>query len=260
MGNRQRGVRRDHMGTILRDVIQRVAALAAVFACFAWPAHAQSEAEFVKAFAGSWTVFDDSFASGALKCSIDLETTGSGGRFDLVAKNCGAGLAGVAKWGIVDNQLAMLDASGAVQVRLGGNQHRMTGTTAAGKPVIFDRADAAGLRSPVLAAVKVAGCYYLGFSSTCAPLSELASPMAAGNKSAGKAKVVVNLNVRAEASDDAKVVGVIPQNTCISLETCLTASDGVWCQAKFGDKDGWFHKVALRQSRWPIVTFTNGCQ
>jgi hypothetical protein len=36
-------------------------------------------------------------------------------------------------------------------------------------------------------------------------------------------------------------------------------ADGVWCQAKVGDKDGWIRKVALRQNKWPILTFTDGC-
>jgi hypothetical protein len=37
------------------------------------------------------------------------------------------------------------------------------------------------------------------------------------------------------------------------------ASDGPWCRAKFGDTTGWLRKFAIRQNRWPIVTFANSC-
>jgi uncharacterized protein YraI len=89
-------------------------------------------------------------------------------------------------------------------------------------------------------------------------MQELANPVA-DPKAAGKVKVIVNLNVRSEARDDATVEGAIPQNQCVAVDTCLTASDGVWCRAKFNEKTGWFHKLAVRRNRWAIVTFTNGC-
>jgi uncharacterized protein YraI len=87
----------------------------------------------------------------------------------------------------------------------------------------------------------------------------LANPFSSAPDAEKKINVIVNLNVRAEARDDAGIVGVVPENSCVAVERCLTASDGVWCQAKFGDKDGWIRKVALRQNKWPILTFTNGC-
>jgi SH3-like domain-containing protein len=60
-------------------------------------------------------------------------------------------------------------------------------------------------------------------------------------------QVLVNLNVRAEARDDAEVVGVVPSQTCVTTELCLTATDGAWCCAKFGERTGWMRKLALRQ-------------
>ena len=107
--------------------------------------------------------------------------------------------------------------------------------------------------------MKARGCFYLGFSSKCAPEAELANPFSTTPEAQKKVSVVVNLNVRSEARDDAGIIGIIPQNSCVTVERCLTASDGVWCQANFGDKNGWVRKLALRQNTWPIVTFTNGC-
>lgn len=222
-------------------------------------ASAQSESEFIAAFSGNWQVFDDSFASGGALCGLALGKSGKDGRYDLVKANCGQELAKVDKWGIVDKQLAFLDVGGLVLVRLGGNQRRMTGTTASNKPVVFDRMGEDGLASQLQAAVKAAGCYYLGFTDRCAPPAELANPFAATGAANQKVEVIVNLNVRAEPRDNADAVGVVPRNSCIVVDTCLTASDGVWCQAKFGERTGWMRKVALRQNRWPVVTFLNRC-
>jgi hypothetical protein len=132
-------------------------------------------------------------------------------------------------------------------------------TTAAGRPVVFDRAGAKGLGDQLQAAAKASGCYYLGFTKQCATDADLANPRPAGTQGETKVKVVANLNVRAEARDDAGVVGVVPQSSCVAVDNCLTASDGVWCSAKFGDKQAWLHKLALRRNKWAIVTFTNKC-
>lgn len=52
---------------------------------------------------------------------------------------------------------------------------------------------------------------------------------------------------------------VVPINSCVATSTCVTASDGIWCRAEFGDSAGWLRKLAIRQNRWPVVTFQNGC-
>lgn len=219
-------------------------------------AQAQSEAAFVEAFAGKWEIYDQSFASSGLLCLLDLSKTEAGGKYMLEGKNCGGELATAANWGIDSGQLAFLDANGKVLARLGGNQRRISGTTALGKPIVVDRAEGHGIREVIQGAVKKSGCYYLGFTSKCAPNSATD----AGNEPAGKKiNVIVNLNVRKEARPDAPVVGVIPQKSCVTVEGCVTASDGPWCEAKFGAESGWIPKITLRQNRWPIVTFTNGC-
>ena len=223
------------------------------------PALAQSEADFVKAFAGNWAVFDSGFASGDGRCGLTLSDKIDNGSYALQSQNCGGELTGASKWGIADGQLAIFDDKGAVLAHLGGNQRRVSGTTASDKPIVIDRADGLGAGDAIAAAVKARGCFYLGFSSKCAPEAELANPFSTRPEAQKKISVVVNLNVRSEARDDAGILGVIAQNACVTVERCLTASDGVWCQAKFGDKDGWVRKLTLRQNKWPIVTFTNSC-
>ncbi|MGB3539434.1 MAG: AprI/Inh family metalloprotease inhibitor [Mesorhizobium sp.] len=246
------------MGFVVKSSSIRVVFLLAASAVAA-PALAQSEADFVKAFAGNWEVFDTSFSSGGARCALTLSDKADDGKYALQSRNCGGELSGASKWGIADGQLAVMDAKDGVIAHLGGNQHRISGTTASNKPIVIDRVGDQGLKDVMAAAVKARGCYYLGFSSKCAPESQLANPFSSAPDAEKKINVIVNLNVRAEARDDAGIVGVVPENSCVAVERCLTASDGVWCQAKFGDKDGWIRKVALRQNKWPILTFTNGC-
>jgi SH3-like domain-containing protein len=81
----------------------------------------------------------------------------------------------------------------------------------------------------------------------------------AGDGSGARINVLVNLNARVEARDGAGILGVVPANTCIVADVCQEASDGVWCRARFGEDFGWLKKVALRQERWPVLTFTNQC-
>jgi hypothetical protein len=224
-----------------------------------FPALAQSEADFIAAFAGDWKVVDPSFDADGGQCGLVLGKDKDGAGYKLDKSHCGGELAKAARWGIADSQLAFFDGGGAVLARLGGNQRRMTGTTVAGKPVIFDRVGTKGLGDQLQAAAKASGCYYLGFTKRCAAASDLVNPRPAGTQGETKVKVIANLNVRAEARDDAGIVGVVPQNACVSVNNCLTASDGVWCSAKFGDKQAWLHKLALRRDKWPIVTFVAEC-
>lgn len=240
--------------------VVRSLAIAFVVAGSTATAQAQSEAEFVAAFSGNWQVFEPAYSEGGAKCGLSLSKTGGDGRYDLAKSNCAAELATVEKWGIVDQQLAFIDKGGLVVVRLGGNQRRMTGTTVAGKPIVFDRIGNDGLASQLEAAVKASGCYYLGFTDKCAPAGELENPLTANPEGDKRIQVVVNLNVRSEARPDAEAIGVVPGNSCVAVETCLTASDGVWCQARFGERNGWLRKSALRQNRWPVVTFVNKCE
>lgn len=220
--------------------------------------YAQSEADFVKAFSGEWRVFDSLFSAEGQPCRLALGTDSEQGRYKVETGPCQAELSKISHWRIADGQMALLEGDKVI-VTLGGNQRRMSGTSAAGNPVILERAGAGSMASLLQAARKATGCYYLGFTKECAPEAELAKPVAGGGSLSPSINVVVKLNVRAEARDDANVLGAIPANSCIVADTCVTASDGVWCRAKFGDRTGWLRKLALRQNRWPVVTFTNGC-
>ncbi|MEP9374474.1 AprI/Inh family metalloprotease inhibitor [Mesorhizobium sp. KR1-2] len=245
-------------GDFLLNIGIRCAVAATLsFALWTTAALAQSEADLVAAFSGKWKVFDARFGKGDERCVLDLGKTSVEQNFSLGSAGCGGELAGAAKWGIVDKQLALLGDGNLVLARLGGNQRRITGTTAGGLPVILDRVD--GTVDRLDTAVKTSGCYFLGFTNKCAPKEELGDPLGADSAGSKKINVIVNLNVRAEARDDAGIVGAVPQGACIEVDTCLTASDGVWCQAQFGPKTGWLRKTALRKERWPIITFVNKC-
>lgn len=220
-------------------------------------AAAQSEADFIKAFAGEWQIYDDAFATNAQNCRLTLLTDADTDRYKLENRSCSGELATVSRWGIADGQMVILAGTDIIAT-LGGSQHRMSGTSKAGRPLVLERVAAAAIVTPLHAAYTASGCYYLGFSDRCAPESELAKPSAQDGNA--RINVVVNLNARAEAREDANIIGVVPANSCVVTDTCITASDGVWCRAQFGDRSGWLRKLALRQNRWPVVTFVNQCQ
>jgi hypothetical protein len=244
---------------LFKHLMRRGVACLLLSFCWVLPASAQSETDFIAAFAGEWKIFEPSFGADGGQCALVLSKDTEGSAYKLEKAHCGGELAQVASWGIADAQLALLDGSGGVLARMGGNQRRMTGTTVGGNPVIFDRVGVKGLADQLQAAVKASGCYYVGFGKQCATDADLANPGPVGTQGETKVKVVTNLNVRAEARDDAGVVGIVPQNSCISVNHCLSASDGVWCRAQFGEKQAWLHKLALRRNKWPIVTFINKC-
>jgi hypothetical protein len=231
------------------------AGLAAVF-LLAGAAQAQTEADFVAAFSGDWQVYDDRFSEDGGRCRISLQQQAADGNYALTKDGCAGALAAVSNWGIVDAQMALLNGGDAV-VLLGGNQRRMSGSTAQGEPVILERVGSAGMIDALQAAYRLSGCYYLGFTDDCAPEAAIAKPEPVDGEI--RINVLANLNVRSEARDDAGILGVVPAQSCIVAETCVTASDGVWCRAAFGDRAGWLRQLALRQSRWPIVTYTNTC-
>jgi len=220
-------------------------------------ATAQSEADFVAAFAGEWQVYDEAFASGGERCRLTLKQEPQDSTYVLENRSCGSELSGVSTWAIANSQMVLLAGADFV-VSLGGNQRRMTGTTAAGMPVILERIGAENEARLLQAARRVTNCFYLGYSSDCASSSDVGKPTAEADQDL-QINILVNLNVRAEARNDASVIGVVPADTCIVVELCTTASDGVWCRAGFGDQTGWVRKTVIRQDRWPVVTFVNQC-
>ena len=243
----------------LKRFVRMAAALGIALAGLVAPAVAQSEADFVKALKGQWEVFDDTYALEGKHCLVELaDSAPADGKYALSVAHCGLELGLLTGWKIVDNQLALL-AGDDIVATLGGNQLRMSGTSSIGAPVILDRAGSNGAMAAILKARQSSGCYYLGFTTTCVDDAQLAKPAVPSDGSAAKISVLVNLNVRAEARDDGEVVGVVPANSCIVTDVCASAADGVWCRARFGDVGGWLKKLALRQERWPVVTFVNQC-
>lgn len=238
--------------------IKILSAFALFGAFFATGAAAQSEADFVAAFSGEWRIHDEAFAQGVQICRITLTGQADAGRYKLEKQTCGGDMAPVTSWGISDGQMALF-AGEEVAVTLGGTQRRMSGTSKSGAAVVLDRVGVAGIADQLQAARQAAGCYYLGFTNSCAAETDLAKPAAGTAEQPTRVNVLVNLNARAEARDDASVIGVIPVNSCVTTSACVTASDGVWCRAQFGERAGWLRKLAIRQNRWPIVTFVNQC-
>lgn len=222
-------------------------------------ASAQSEADFVAAFSGDWQIHDETFAQAGQICRLTLRSEAVKGRYKLDRANCGGELSEVSGWGIAGGQMALLAAGTEPVVTLGGTQRRMSGNTKSGAPVVLERAGSGGPAEQLQAAYRASGCYYLGFTKSCATDADLAKPAAGSQDAPARVKVIVNLNVRAEAREDASVIGVVPINSCVATSTCVTASDGVWCRAEFGDRAGWLRKLAIRQNRWPVVTFQNSC-
>lgn len=230
-----------------------MAAAVAALVGTASSAAAQTETEFVAAFAGEWRIFDESFAQGAQICRITLGQQGENGRYGLDKATCGGEFADLAAWGLAEGQMAFFAAEGEAIASLGGTQRRMSGTTRSGKPVILERAGVVGAAEQLQAASRASGCHYLGFTDRCAGEADLARPAAAADGPA-RIKVIANLNARTEPRDDANIIGVVPANSCVTASACVTASDGVWCRAEFGERTGWLRKLAIRQNRWPIVT------
>jgi hypothetical protein len=225
---------------------------------FSLPALAQAPTmeQFVEAFGGTWQIVDDRYATPPAACQVALgATSATSGRYAVQLGGCRGELALVDSWGISNDQMALFDVSGQVIARLGGNQARVSGTSAAGSPMILEKVGVPGPAAMLEAARRASGCFYAGFTSRCAADAELAKP--AGE--APRVQVLVNLNIRSEARDDASIIGVVPAASCVTTELCMTATDGVWCRANFGERAGWLRKLALRQNRWPVVTFENSC-
>ncbi len=222
------------------------------------PASAQSEQDFVTALVGDWAVYDDAYSVAGKTCQVTLKPDANENGYALTTSDCRLEIADLTSWRIANQQLVL--AIGPTQIAaLGGNQIRMSGDTGIGAPLILDRIGANALVAAITKAREASGCFYLGFSTTCADDAQLQKPVATADGAAPRLGIAVNLNVRDEARDTADVIGVVPANSCIIAETCVNAVDGVWCRAQFGEVKGWLKKLALRQDKWPIVTFVNQC-
>ncbi|HEV7417624.1 SH3 domain-containing protein [Tianweitania sediminis] len=224
---------------------------------FGHPAAAQTEADFVAAFAGDWQTLDPAYSDGGA-CRISLEPSKTADRYALTADHCGGTFSTLQGWGIVDNQLGLIGADNAILARLGGNQTRMSGDVTGGGNVVFERLPAnaqTAANGPALAA----DCLYYGYTASCSLPADRERPTPAGAEQAAKASVLVRLNARSEARPDAPIVATIPANTCVVIEECTTASDGNWCRAKVSTYTAWIRQQAVRSNRWPVLTYAPGC-
>jgi hypothetical protein len=225
---------------------------------------AQDKATFIASFSGDWFVFDPQIGANDKTCALVLSKTAIDESDQYVAKSsdCVEPLAGLTSWDIHDGQLRLFAADKTTPVALlGGNQSRVTGTfPATERGLIVERAAGDSNTRAMTAALAQHRCVYLGFTSECAPAAALARPaLTEEGGTFGSVGVLVNLNVRSQPRADASIVGKLAQGTCLKVNDCAVASDGIWCRARFGDRDGWVHKTALRQKQWPVVTYTNSC-
>ncbi|MCK5931370.1 MAG: AprI/Inh family metalloprotease inhibitor [Fulvimarina manganoxydans] len=241
---------------MIAHIVKLSAALAALAIISAAPVGAQTMADFVRAFSGTWQTLDPDFTDGGA-CRVGLNDVPVGNRFGLTTQNCGGLMAGLRVWGIDDNQLALVDDQGAVVARLGGNQNRVSGQTSNGETVIFERVPE-GSNAPASDVVE-SDCTYFGYTSSCAKEADFARPSAEPDREM-TARVLVKLNARAEARPDAEIRASIPAGTCVRVSECTTASDGDWCRATIADTTGWIRQRAMRRDRWPVLTYTAGCE
>src|SRR3569833_1229314 len=123
-------------------------------------------------------------------------------------------------------------------------------------PIILERQGGDGTAALLLAAFNASRCYYLGYSQKCAGKDAATAPPTG---SQGQVKLLVNLNAHDQPRNDADTVGSLKSGQCVVVQQCVTASDGPWCKVDMGPNGGWLRKLTIRQNRWPVVTFSNGC-
>jgi hypothetical protein len=236
----------------------------AIVACLALlavsvpPARAQSQPEFVNAFSGNWQVYEQRLSTTSAGCRLELSGLARGTRLSLATSDCVPPLSSASSWSIEGSQLVLYDAQDRPLVKLGGNQRRVTGTTTTDLPLVLERAGGDGTSTKLQALYNAGGCYYLGYTQTCAPRSELAEPAPAPD---GRIQIglLANLGVHSEPRGDSDLVGTAQRGSCIVVDACTMASDGPWCRAKFSSTTGWLRKLTVRQNRWAIVAFSNSC-
>lgn len=220
-------------------------------------AQSQGGTDFVTTFAGQWQTFDPVAADGSGICTITLDQLSIAGALSARAGDCSADLAGTSQWEIVENQIVLSGGDGRELARFGGNPRRLTGETVSGLPLVLEARGGDGAAQQIQSALNAAGCLYLGYTTKCAsPRDEDRPPLSEG---AGRVQVLVDLNARTTPRSDARVLGVVKQDTCLIVNQCTMASDGVWCRADFNGGTGWVSKLAIRQQKWPVVTYLNDC-
>jgi hypothetical protein len=212
---------------------------------------------FVNAFAGNWVTFEASLTAKGGPCEIELQKTASGKNYVAAQSSCAGSLAEIVAWGIVDQQLALVGPVVTVAARLAGNQNMISGTLKDGAEVILERKPLAESIHAQWGSLK---CIYLGYTTKCASADQLAIPDAKSTGKDANVSVLVQLNARSEPRPDAKVVSVLAPKTCLPVKSCITAANGAWCQIAENGQNGWIAQKTVRLGKYPIVTFSKGCQ
>lgn len=225
------------------------------------PAAAQSDAEFYEAFSGDWYVFDPARGAAGDICQITLAAEPRDGMRPVIARNCDAAVSALARWQIVSGQLVLSSATGGEVLELGGSQQRISGAfRETGFGMVLERGTGDAAAAALTGAIRRHRCYFLGYSPDCAEPDAAQRPAGPEAPAEGaEIETLVQLNVRTQPRRDAETLGAIPPSSCIVIDECLVASDGVWCAARFGDRRGWLAKMAVRQQEWPVLTYLNAC-
>lgn len=233
------------------------ALLASAFAC---PAAAQNADELRQTFSGAWYVFDDRFSVAAGPCRVSLENTSISGDgaspLRASVANCADPLAQAMAWRVESGKILLTTEAGEPVAALGGNPRRLSGDYAgAPNAMVLERESGSGAKAALSEAIGNHGCYYRGYTPDCVAASETNPP--SFKEGTAKIEVLVKLNVRNQPRRGAPTIGTVPGDTEISVNACLTTSDGIWCRARFDDTMGWMAKSALRQGEWPVITYVN---
>ncbi|MFO6464333.1 SH3 domain-containing protein [Jannaschia sp. KMU-145] len=227
----------------------------ALATALAAPAVAQEEGGFADAFSGIWFSFDPGTSTGG-SCTVELAPEAAAdGRRGVSTKDCRPPVSTATGWTIADGQIRLTNATDATVALLGGTQFRITGELGGNAgPLILERAEGDANSRRIREAITTYRCIFRGFTSTCATPESMARP-APGDEGPARIETLVNLNVRSQPRADAGVIGVVPTGSTVTVDTCLTTTDGLWCGARFGDATGWFARTAIRDDTWPILTF-----
>lgn len=240
----------------------RPALLAAVFTCLASHVAAQSDQQFVEAFSGEWFTFEPRFSVSDRPCNIVLEEeprVAEDVRYRSVDvdANCGAPFSnGDLRWNVTNGRILIQDERNQRIAELGGNPDRLTGDLAGPvNAIILERKAGNRYKQRLVGALRKHKCYFVGYSADCADEAATTAPAFEDNRA--RIEVIVDLNVRSQPRRDANVVGTVPQDSQITVNLCLTASDGIWCRAGFGEIAGWMAKSVLRSNEWPVISFVS---
>lgn len=244
----------------MKSYSQAAVIVATTFFASVGVAAAQSEQEFVAAFSGQWFTFEPRFSTGSGNCTVIVDSAFDGSPGEVTTTGCAAPMSQIGGWRIESGRIVLLNANGSVITALGGNQRRITGDLEAnGDGIILERAEGDGSTAALAGALRRHRCYYLGFTQSRASADQVSRPTFSGDNGAYRiVDVLVNLNVRAQPRRDAPSLGTVPSETSIRVNYCLQASDGVWCRAMFGEREGWLAKTAIRRDEWPVITYVAG--